>query len=151
MAYDIYGNNLRRGYCEVHPHVHEEYPCSVCLSESRREKEDKKSYEQEMAKQYNNDMIEQVNASLLSERDELKEKLDEQFLLLQKTLNDKLDLHTMATRAESENAELKKEVERLKAQKVSCRNILMSIVPRNCEHTDLSDCLVALGYNQNGF
>jgi hypothetical protein len=34
MSFDIYGNNLRRGHCEVHPHVHEEYPCSVCLAES---------------------------------------------------------------------------------------------------------------------
>jgi hypothetical protein len=30
MAYDIYGNNLRRGYCEVHPHVNQEYPCDIC-------------------------------------------------------------------------------------------------------------------------
>ncbi len=30
MAYDIYGDRLRRGYCEVHPDVAEEYPCSVC-------------------------------------------------------------------------------------------------------------------------
>jgi hypothetical protein len=34
MAYNIYGENLRPGHCEVHPHVHEEYPCSVCISES---------------------------------------------------------------------------------------------------------------------
>lgn len=34
MAYDIYGNQLRRGYCEVHPNVHEEYPCSACTAES---------------------------------------------------------------------------------------------------------------------
>lgn len=34
MSFDIYGNNLRLGHCEVHPHVHEEYPCSVCLAES---------------------------------------------------------------------------------------------------------------------
>lgn len=33
MSWDIYGNPLRRGHCEVHPHVHEEYPCSVCMSE----------------------------------------------------------------------------------------------------------------------
>ena len=32
MAFDIYGNDLRKGYCEVHPHVHQTYPCSVCLS-----------------------------------------------------------------------------------------------------------------------
>lgn len=34
MSYDIYGNPLRRGHCEVHPHVHEEYPCSVCIQEN---------------------------------------------------------------------------------------------------------------------
>lgn len=33
MAWDIYGNPLKRGHCEVHPNVHEEYPCSVCMSE----------------------------------------------------------------------------------------------------------------------
>ncbi|HHQ4697433.1 TPA: hypothetical protein ACSP2Q_000075 [Aeromonas veronii] len=36
MSFDIYGNQLRRGYCEVHPHVHEEYPCSVCVAEKQR-------------------------------------------------------------------------------------------------------------------
>lgn len=43
MAYDIYGNNLRRGYCEVHPNVHEEYPCSLCLAESQHEAECKEN------------------------------------------------------------------------------------------------------------
>jgi hypothetical protein len=38
MSYDIYGNPLRRGHCEVHPHIHEEYPCSVCLADARRRK-----------------------------------------------------------------------------------------------------------------
>lgn len=37
MGYDIYGNILSRGHCEVHPHVHEEYPCSVCVSEKNRQ------------------------------------------------------------------------------------------------------------------
>lgn len=36
MAFDIYGNDLRRGHCEVHPTVHEEYPCRICVSESNR-------------------------------------------------------------------------------------------------------------------
>lgn len=36
MSWDIYGEPLRRGYCEVHPHVHEEYPCSVCLQENNK-------------------------------------------------------------------------------------------------------------------
>ena len=30
MSFDIYGNNLKRGHCEVHPQVAEEYPCSLC-------------------------------------------------------------------------------------------------------------------------
>ena len=33
MGYDIYGEPLRPGHCEVHPHVHEEYPCSLCITE----------------------------------------------------------------------------------------------------------------------
>jgi len=39
MAFDIYGNHLRRGYCEVHPDVHEEHPCSVCMEEQYRPRE----------------------------------------------------------------------------------------------------------------
>ena len=31
MNFDIYGNRLARGHCEVHPHVHQEYPCDLCL------------------------------------------------------------------------------------------------------------------------
>jgi hypothetical protein len=31
MPYDIYGNSLQRGYCEVHPDIPEEYPCSRCM------------------------------------------------------------------------------------------------------------------------
>lgn len=37
MAYDIYGNDLRPGYCEVHPHVGQEYPCFVCGQEIQAE------------------------------------------------------------------------------------------------------------------
>lgn len=33
MAFDIYGDPLRKGFCEVHPQVNEEYPCSLCYSE----------------------------------------------------------------------------------------------------------------------
>ena len=39
MSYDIWGNPLPRGHCEVHPHVHEEYPCSVCIAESNQRKQ----------------------------------------------------------------------------------------------------------------
>ena len=34
MAYSIYGTPLRRGYCEVHPDVAEEYPCYRCMEEA---------------------------------------------------------------------------------------------------------------------
>jgi hypothetical protein len=37
MAWDIYGNNLRRGYCEVHPDVPQEYPCMYCMQDIDRE------------------------------------------------------------------------------------------------------------------
>jgi len=30
MAFDIYGDELERGFCEVHPHIKQEYPCSQC-------------------------------------------------------------------------------------------------------------------------
>jgi hypothetical protein len=39
MAWDIYGNTLRRGYCEVHPSVPEEYPCMYCMLDIERENE----------------------------------------------------------------------------------------------------------------
>jgi hypothetical protein len=35
MAFDIYGERLARGHCEVHPWVPDEYPCYVCGLESR--------------------------------------------------------------------------------------------------------------------
>ena len=35
MPYDIYGNSLQRGHCEVHPDVPEDYPCSVCMAQWR--------------------------------------------------------------------------------------------------------------------
>ena len=35
MSFDIYGNDLKRGYCEVHPNVADEYPCSLCMANSK--------------------------------------------------------------------------------------------------------------------
>ena len=42
MAFDIYGNILEKGFCEVHPWVKEEYPCSLCMSE-RRTRDEKRN------------------------------------------------------------------------------------------------------------
>ena len=33
--FDIYGNPLQAGNCEVHPHIPEHYPCAICLQESK--------------------------------------------------------------------------------------------------------------------
>jgi len=37
MSFDIYGNRLERGFCEVHPHVRQEYPCDLCMNERQRQ------------------------------------------------------------------------------------------------------------------
>ena len=38
MGYDIYGQKLASGHCEVHPHIAEQYPCSLCYAESEQER-----------------------------------------------------------------------------------------------------------------
>lgn len=42
MAWDIYGQSLRPGYCEVHPDVPEEYPCRLCQIDHDRDREDRR-------------------------------------------------------------------------------------------------------------
>lgn len=39
MAYDIYGNILTKGYCEVHPGIPEEYPCFQCVESQKHHEE----------------------------------------------------------------------------------------------------------------
>lgn len=36
MAFDIFGQRLLPGHCEVHPHIHDEYPCCMCLAHDRQ-------------------------------------------------------------------------------------------------------------------
>jgi len=63
MPYDIYGQPLRRGYCEVHPDMHQEYPCYICLYNAREyqeNSEERDHYEQEMYEQYCKDMISEI-------------------------------------------------------------------------------------------
>jgi hypothetical protein len=45
MSYDIFGNNLQQGCCEVHPWVHETYPCSLCYAENKTSKQQKEYYD----------------------------------------------------------------------------------------------------------
>ena len=53
MAWDIYGEPLKRGYCEVHSWVAEEYPCSLCEIE-RQKWEFQKQREREMHQERQN-------------------------------------------------------------------------------------------------
>ena len=34
MAFNIYENDLEKGFCEIHPYVQQEYPCTICISEN---------------------------------------------------------------------------------------------------------------------
>jgi hypothetical protein len=70
MAYDIYGNNLRRGFCEVHPHVNEEYPCSLCYAEEDNRRCQKSQYEMmhdEMQKEYYSQMESEMRTEFFIE------------------------------------------------------------------------------------
>ncbi len=67
MAWDIYGERLERGHCEVHPHVHEEYPCSICLAESREKRRMQKEQEQAWSREaeaYYAQMAEDLNRGI---------------------------------------------------------------------------------------
>ena len=60
MAFDIYGNHLRPGYCEVHPDVKEEYPCRLCMEEYEHNyylEQERYEYETAMKYQYVRDML----------------------------------------------------------------------------------------------
>lgn len=52
MAWDIHGNPLKRGYCEVHSWVAEEYPCSLCMLEDQK-RDFQKQREQEILQDRN--------------------------------------------------------------------------------------------------
>jgi len=59
MPYDIYGQALRPGHCEVHPDVHETYPCSFCLMQADQEAQQRQQYErycEEQAEEYYREM-----------------------------------------------------------------------------------------------
>lgn len=35
MAFDVFGNNIKPGYCKAHPWICEEYPCCECTEEQQ--------------------------------------------------------------------------------------------------------------------
>lgn len=65
MSYDIYGGILRNGHCDVHPHVHESYPCSVCLETDRHLQSQERDYWEAMKQQQVQDYKEQHQDWLL--------------------------------------------------------------------------------------
>ena len=81
MSYDIYGNNLRYGYCEVHPHIHQQYPCSQCEDEayeeecfqrSQYDKECQKEYDDYCAKEYSDYIERSFIMAMLNINTEIK-------------------------------------------------------------------------------
>lgn len=65
MSWDIYGNPLARGHCEVHPHVHEEYPCSVCMAEKRQREQASQQSEAEHYLQIEIEKLKQERLELI--------------------------------------------------------------------------------------
>ena len=56
MAFDIYGNGLIPGYCEVHPQVNEEYPCLLCRMDEYKHPMNKQK-ELEIQKEYEESLV----------------------------------------------------------------------------------------------
>jgi len=50
MSYDIYGERLQRGHCEVHPWVAVEWPCPICMQESSAQKAERRAYDEDCRK-----------------------------------------------------------------------------------------------------
>jgi len=48
MSWDIYGQPLKGGHCEVHPDVHESYPCSLCYAQREREQMRQREHDEYM-------------------------------------------------------------------------------------------------------
>ena len=79
MPYDIYGNNLRNGFCEVHPYVEQEYPCQICCQEIEREKQrqrENREHSQLQNKQYHLHTALQQIEKLEADKEELLEMLE---------------------------------------------------------------------------
>ena len=70
MAYDIYGNNLASGHCEVHPWVGESYPCSLCYAENNSKQQRQPDYDTRAEAEYYAEM-ERVHYEELARKNNL--------------------------------------------------------------------------------
>lgn len=75
MSWDIYGNTLRRGYCEVHPHVNQEYPCSLCHEEQRKDEQERRRHDSDRQHGHDMDIMQDRINELSGERQELVTRL----------------------------------------------------------------------------
>ena len=94
MSWDIYGNPLRKGHCEVHPWVHEEYPCPVCYSESaerERKKEQQRQLsierEREMQRQVEYDHMRSVINMIVENNNQIDDETAEKLKAVHKMVN----------------------------------------------------------------
>lgn len=71
MAYDIYGNRLKPGHCEVHPDVPERYPCYLCYQEEQA-RLDAERYAQEMMEEERSRWLEEEQLRQPEEEQEME-------------------------------------------------------------------------------
>jgi hypothetical protein len=63
-GYDIYGERLLNGCCEVHPWIQEEYPCYRCIQmqeQSIQQKQAEIEYYKEMEEDYYKSLVENTD------------------------------------------------------------------------------------------
>ena len=88
MSYDIYGQPLQSGHCEVHPHVHEEYPCSVCVQENNA-RINQATLEQQYEEHYHRLLeLENERSRLCARVNQLENTLNQAIELLVTALNE---------------------------------------------------------------
>lgn len=73
MAFDIYGNILEKGFCEVHPWVKEEFPCTLCMCE-KKTRDEKRNVQHEISAEWHAAMIREHYESI-GEKSSLKYRL----------------------------------------------------------------------------
>ncbi len=58
---------MAKGHCEVHPHINEEYPCSLCYANDQKQArlKDENDYYKEMDDYYKNKYISEKNDFIL--------------------------------------------------------------------------------------
>jgi len=74
MSFDIYGNYLRSGYCEVHPDHRGDYPCDLCKEEEYyRQQQEEEEYRQQQEEEEYHAQLQEQEAYYL-EQEEMKEE-----------------------------------------------------------------------------